>query len=512
MPEKTRPRKSSRSTRRISRLTEEHKSAIKKYWLSGYGIQSIAKNLNLRQPQIYSAINTMNLQVYKLGDDRSIKPYLNDIDIIRLESKESLLEFLRNRSNVFSKIGEEKVDISDSDLLRRYGINDYGTFINEKPIQENIVSIPKMIVRTYFPLTILLGYLALGYFNEATLRSISSALLSIDLGLSLPSFIAVLFLTIGIRASLEWFLEGKNLFISTSTFPEVSKPTWIDDKWSLMRTNRLRLLAEKGYDLDYIASELAGAKNTQKLLFNQKYYSPKDPDEYFYTPNSVRSKLVQLGYYHEYLEKNWEYQKTQFESLSKKLNKDFGHAVPKTWNSKLKDPDYLNSLILNDENTEVEFKTSFFIDIRSTEKNKKSAIITHSALKAIGGFLNTKGGILLIGVRDDKKIEGIFDDNFRGEDQYIRDIQTEIRNGYGTSAIDYIYIEITKIDRLNQLCAIRCERADDPQYCNYRAYNSKKGYPLETSEFFRRFNKETIAYHGKDIQEYIQRNWPSKFS
>ena len=101
MPEKTRPRKSSRSTRRISRLTEEHKSAIKKYWLSGYGIQSIAKNLNLRQPQIYSAINSMNLQVYKLGDDRSIKPYLNDIDIIRLESKESLLEFLRNRSNVF---------------------------------------------------------------------------------------------------------------------------------------------------------------------------------------------------------------------------------------------------------------------------------------------------------------------------------------------------------------------------------------------------------------------------
>lgn len=75
-------------------------------------------------------------------------------------------------------------------------------------------------------------------------------------------------------------------------------------------------------------------------------------------------------------------------------------------NSILIDGKELNiaELIRNGENEKTEFKSSLCWDYG---KNNKSKEVEVSVAKSVAAFLNSKGGFLLIGVRDDKKVLGL---------------------------------------------------------------------------------------------------------
>jgi hypothetical protein len=66
--------------------------------------------------------------------------------------------------------------------------------------------------------------------------------------------------------------------------------------------------------------------------------------------------------------------------------------------------DSVKSLIRSGENKTAEFKETLSWDVKKGEKAK---YIEQSALKTIAGFLNTDGGTLLVGVRDDGSIPGL---------------------------------------------------------------------------------------------------------
>ena len=72
--------------------------------------------------------------------------------------------------------------------------------------------------------------------------------------------------------------------------------------------------------------------------------------------------------------------------------------------SELSDADVLRSIIRKGEDINTEFKQTLSLCV---EKQTKEKHIIHSAFKTIAGFLNTKGGNLLIGVDDDMNITGI---------------------------------------------------------------------------------------------------------
>ena len=57
------------------------------------------------------------------------------------------------------------------------------------------------------------------------------------------------------------------------------------------------------------------------------------------------------------------------------------------------------------ESKTLEFKSTLRWNTKEDRKDDK--VITHSALKTVAAFLNTDGGDLLIGVRDDGSIIGI---------------------------------------------------------------------------------------------------------
>lgn len=64
----------------------------------------------------------------------------------------------------------------------------------------------------------------------------------------------------------------------------------------------------------------------------------------------------------------------------------------------------LERLINEGENDKVEFKETFRYDIKTNQKNKARK---KDLTKAIAGFLNHQGGVLLIGVNDDCEIKGL---------------------------------------------------------------------------------------------------------
>ena len=133
-------------------------------------------------------------------------------------------------------------------------------------------------------------------------------------------------------------------------------------------------------------------------------------------------------------------------------------------------------------------------------KEKESAIksntekIKKSALKTIVGFLNTKGGTLLIGVADDKSIIGIEEDKLGDNtDKYMRSIDTDIKNRIGLESDGKVTIKFEKTDN-KTICRIDCVPVppDDPH-----AY-------LDQKLFFVRRSASSELKEGKEIQDYLR--------
>ncbi len=64
----------------------------------------------------------------------------------------------------------------------------------------------------------------------------------------------------------------------------------------------------------------------------------------------------------------------------------------------------LKNLIEKGESDLLEFKETFRYNVKTNTKDKT---LKDEVSKAVCGMLNSKGGIVLIGVADDKKFEGI---------------------------------------------------------------------------------------------------------
>lgn len=82
-------------------------------------------------------------------------------------------------------------------------------------------------------------------------------------------------------------------------------------------------------------------------------------------------------------------------------------------------------LILKGENERVEFKSTLRWNLRAEKKDKA---ITHASLKTIAAFLNTDGGILLIGVADEGTLLGLNNDKFENEDKLLLFLTNTIKS------------------------------------------------------------------------------------
>ena len=109
-------------------------------------------------------------------------------------------------------------------------------------------------------------------------------------------------------------------------------------------------------------------------------------------------------------------------------------------------PDYeINKLINSDESEFIERKETLRKD---TKKKQFQSYITDSCLKTIVAFLNSKGGKLIIGQRDNKEITGIEEDDFKNKDdwsKFFKDkVKTHISLTFLQTNINYSFFEINE--------------------------------------------------------------------
>ena len=147
-------------------------------------------------------------------------------------------------------------------------------------------------------------------------------------------------------------------------------------------------------------------------------------------------------------------------------------------------------LINSKENDKIEFKQTFNIDIKTYTVRKE---LEFSCFKTIAGFLNTKGGDLLIGVSDNSEILGIDEEvnkfHKRSTDIYLQFVANKIQSIFGKEIYLLLRWNIFKIQNKN-LLRIECKPSDREIYIN--------------NEFYVRSNPRTDKLEGKALVNYIK--------
>ncbi|MFW9970624.1 MAG: helix-turn-helix domain-containing protein [Candidatus Odinarchaeota archaeon] len=154
----------------------------------------------------------------------------------------------------------------------------------------------------------------------------------------------------------------------------------------------------------------------------------------------------------------------------------------------------LERLINEGENDKVEFKETFRYDVKTNQKNKARK---KDVTKAIAGFLNHQGGVLLIGVDDDCQIKGLNRDlmtyggenDIKNRDNLLKDINFTCRKHLGTRVIGLLTITYETVDE-EEIIMIEVSPSDEPLFD-------------DEDIFYLRNGPETITLVGQNLANYI---------
>lgn len=144
----------------------------------------------------------------------------------------------------------------------------------------------------------------------------------------------------------------------------------------------------------------------------------------------------------------------------------------------------------------IEFKSTLRWDIRA---GKTSPAIERSCLKTISAFLNSSGGTLLIGVRDDGTIEGIGTDRFANDDKFLLHLWTLIRNCLGRDFTPYIRTRLEKQEE-RSICVVGCLPANRPVFLRQPGFDEEMYIRLGPSSNAMNIS-EALAY----IEDHFNR-------
>jgi type I restriction enzyme R subunit len=122
-------------------------------------------------------------------------------------------------------------------------------------------------------------------------------------------------------------------------------------------------------------------------------------------------------------------------------------------------------LIKRGESKTLEFKSTLRWSTQEDRRDDKG--VTHAALKTVAAFLNTDGGDLLIGVRDDGTIIGIEADQLDNKDKFMRHLAQVVRNGLGDRAGTCIDPK-TQFVQGKTVCVVSCQRSPEPVFLRWK--------------------------------------------
>ena len=122
--------------------------------------------------------------------------------------------------------------------------------------------------------------------------------------------------------------------------------------------------------------------------------------------------------------------------------------------------EWIKSLISSGENNRVEFKSTLRWNLKIDRSEK---VIEKAWLKSVVAFLNTDGGVLLVGVRDNGEILGTGVDNFDNEDKYLLHVNNRIQEHIGLEHACFIRYQLVPVDKMKVLL-IECQPSPSPVF------------------------------------------------
>ncbi len=152
----------------------------------------------------------------------------------------------------------------------------------------------------------------------------------------------------------------------------------------------------------------------------------------------------------------------------------------------------LPSLIAAGESDDTEFKSSVRWDVRQEKINKALDMVI---AKTIAGFMNHKGGNLLIGIDDDGNILGLENDyktlKYKNRDGFEQLIMDLVKTRLGGDKCRFIHTVFFKFEETD-VCRIIVEPSNEPVYCNDT--NVAK-YFLRTGNVTRELDAQEVVSH-----------------
>ena len=179
-----------------------------------------------------------------------------------------------------------------------------------------------------------------------------------------------------------------------------------------------------------------------------------------------QAEIDQMNHWHA-LPANWEHMEYndflqhRRELMAKVISE--GYAVLSADESVMSDEDAetnLDELIAMGESDGVEFKSTLRTNLHTGKQDPR---MEHAALKTLAGFLNTKGGTLVIGVADDGEALGLGPDKFANEDKMALHLVNIIKTRMGVSAMTRIHINFDSQDD-QRVLVVRCEPSANPVF------------------------------------------------
>lgn len=156
----------------------------------------------------------------------------------------------------------------------------------------------------------------------------------------------------------------------------------------------------------------------------------------------------------------------------------------------------LRELISLGENLSLEFKSTLQWDIVENRVNKA---LRHSVLKTIAAFLNTEGGVLVIGVEDNGNVCGLerdMADLDQSTDKFGQLLAQLITNRIGPEYGRLAKIRYEQLDS-RTVCIVDVDKAPEPAYLD-----SEKG-----KQFYIRVGNTSRALDPEQMVNHISMNW-----
>jgi len=123
----------------------------------------------------------------------------------------------------------------------------------------------------------------------------------------------------------------------------------------------------------------------------------------------------------------------------------------------------VRQLITAGEGAKVEFKSTLRWHLKADKPAKE---IELAVLKTIVAYLNSEGGNLLVGVKDNGEICGLACDHFVNDDKFMLHFNNMVKQHIGLEFSKYINYRIVEIED-KKVMLVECETSQDPAFLKY---------------------------------------------